>query len=301
MWKWHTNVRKARFFLWRENANPENLKPTCCFKNKHDDGIEMAPLKLTKRAWNKAFYGLNKHVLLWKNSFVYRKSWFVFVGEFKFLMISRPPRFPQAISTIFLKSTTLWESTNTPSTKRFTLPETNSAPLKMDGWNTSFLLGRPIFRGKLLVSGRVREPFPGRKKHKFVFCCFLCSHDRIPQEQIDPKEIDSPPQTKRETETAPWGMARKAHLEGTIRRSTVVSSNGSGRIGLHGWDFPRSWLKNMLHSSNWESSFLQGSWVTNDKKCILYESFLFGPYKIQLFEGLLKNGPNKYLVSVFYV
>ena len=29
----------------------------------------------------------------------------------------------------------------------FTLPETNmTSPLKMDGWNTSFLLGRPIFR-----------------------------------------------------------------------------------------------------------------------------------------------------------
>ncbi len=29
----------------------------------------------------------------------------------------------------------------------YTLPETNSSPLKMDGWNTTFLLGRPIFRG----------------------------------------------------------------------------------------------------------------------------------------------------------
>ena len=29
------------------------------------------------------------------------------------------------------------------------------SPLKMDGWNTTFLLGRPIFRGELLVSGRV--------------------------------------------------------------------------------------------------------------------------------------------------
>ena len=28
-----------------------------------------------------------------------------------------------------------------------TLPETNSSPLKMDGWNTTFLLGRPLFRG----------------------------------------------------------------------------------------------------------------------------------------------------------
>ena len=32
------------------------------------------------------------------------------------------------------------------SWKNHTLPETNMA-LKMDGWNTSFLLGWPIFRG----------------------------------------------------------------------------------------------------------------------------------------------------------
>ena len=29
----------------------------------------------------------------------------------------------------------------------YTLPETNSSHLNMDGWNTSFLLGWPIFRG----------------------------------------------------------------------------------------------------------------------------------------------------------
>ena len=29
---------------------------------------------------------------------------------------------------------------------KFTRPETNSSPLKMDGWKTSFLLGWPIFR-----------------------------------------------------------------------------------------------------------------------------------------------------------
>ena len=31
----------------------------------------------------------------------------------------------------------------------------NSSPLQMDGWKTPFFLGRPIFRGKLLVLGRV--------------------------------------------------------------------------------------------------------------------------------------------------
>ena len=38
--------------------------------------------------------------------------------------------------------------TNLQTTKNTTtLPETNSSPPKMDGWNTTFLLGRPIFRG----------------------------------------------------------------------------------------------------------------------------------------------------------
>ena len=38
-----------------------------------------------------------------------------------------------------------------------TLPETNSSPLKMDGWNTTFILGWSIFRGEPLVSGRVDD------------------------------------------------------------------------------------------------------------------------------------------------
>ena len=47
-----------------------------------------------------------------------------------------------------------------------TLPETNSSHLKMDGWNTSFLLGWPIFRGEMLVSGRVTATcFPGKFPH----------------------------------------------------------------------------------------------------------------------------------------
>ena len=35
-----------------------------------------------------------------------------------------------------------------------TLPETNSSPLKINGWKMSFLLGRRIFRGKLAVCFR---------------------------------------------------------------------------------------------------------------------------------------------------
>jgi len=33
------------------------------------------------------------------------------------------------------------------ATAHYTLPETNGSHLKMDDWKTSFLSGRPIFRG----------------------------------------------------------------------------------------------------------------------------------------------------------
>ena len=36
----------------------------------------------------------------------------------------------------------------------YTLPKTNSLPLKMDGWNTTFLLGPSLFSGALAVSFR---------------------------------------------------------------------------------------------------------------------------------------------------
>ncbi len=38
---------------------------------------------------------------------------------------------------------------------RYTLPETNGSPLKIDSWKRSFLLETIIFRGELLVLGRV--------------------------------------------------------------------------------------------------------------------------------------------------
>ena len=41
----------------------------------------------------------------------------------------------------FTLSTPVWLSG-----KKVTLPEANSSHLKMDGWNTSFVLGWPIFR-----------------------------------------------------------------------------------------------------------------------------------------------------------
>ena len=42
-----------------------------------------------------------------------------------------------------------------------TLPETNSSPLKMDGWNTTFLLGFGLFSGAFAVSFREGNWFWG--------------------------------------------------------------------------------------------------------------------------------------------
>ena len=43
-----------------------------------------------------------------------------------------------------------------------TLPETNIAP-KMDGWNTTFLLGRPIFRGHVSFREGINDAFLVKK------------------------------------------------------------------------------------------------------------------------------------------
>ena len=64
-----------------------------------------------------------------------------------------------------------------------TLPETNSSPLKMDGWNTSFLLGWPMFRGYVSFRQGILPDFESRKtqfsppqktskvgKKKHMFC-----------------------------------------------------------------------------------------------------------------------------------
>ena len=41
---------------------------------------------------------------------------------------------------------------------KYTLPETNSLHLKIDGWKMSFLFGKAYFQGLLLlVSGRVMD------------------------------------------------------------------------------------------------------------------------------------------------
>ena len=59
----------------------------------------------------------------------------------------------------------LWLAGKSPSLIGDTLPETNSSNLKMDGWNTTFILGCRIFRCELLVSGTVQLQTVG-----FFYC-----------------------------------------------------------------------------------------------------------------------------------
>ena len=49
-----------------------------------------------------------------------------------------------------------------------TLPETNSLPLEIGPWKRRFLLETTIFRGKLLVSGRVSVSFLEGRHRFFV-------------------------------------------------------------------------------------------------------------------------------------
>ena len=51
------------------------------------------------------------------------------------------------------------------STSTITLPETNGSPLKMNGWNATFLLGRPIFRGYV--------SFREGKSLQIILCCSI--------------------------------------------------------------------------------------------------------------------------------
>ena len=51
-------------------------------------------------------------------------------------------------------------------------PETNSSPLKMDGWKWNCFLARAIFRGKLLDSGRVYSSFLRKTPRDTPLACW---------------------------------------------------------------------------------------------------------------------------------
>ena len=58
----------------------------------------------------------------------------------------------------------------------YTLPETNSSPLKIGGWNTSFLSGWPIFRG-VFVSFRECNYYEPCKMDKWTKISIKTSWD----------------------------------------------------------------------------------------------------------------------------
>ena len=64
---------------------------------------------------------------------------------------------------------------------KFTLPETNSSPLKNGAWNTTFLLGRPIFRGYVSFREGERCFSRGATCGEFSFFKVFTSHlDQVP-------------------------------------------------------------------------------------------------------------------------
>ena len=80
------------------------------------------------------------------------------------LRIPPPPNFCIEVLTFvsFLSSQGLHPLKGCGSWKFDQLPSLElTAKVKMDGWITTFLLGRPVFKGELLASGRVLYPSTG--------------------------------------------------------------------------------------------------------------------------------------------
>ena len=64
-----------------------------------------------------------------------------------------------------------------PGNQKFTLPETNIAP-EMDGWKTTFLLGRELFRGYVKLREGIQiwnslSALKSMKRISFFDCLFL--------------------------------------------------------------------------------------------------------------------------------
>ena len=70
--------------------------------------------------------------------------------------------FLQDLQALVPLTSAAWRLEKLSQTPNVTLPETNSSHLKMDGWNTSFLLGWPVFR--CYVSFREGNPFHPRQR-----------------------------------------------------------------------------------------------------------------------------------------
>ena len=76
----------------------------------------------------------------------------------------------------------------------YTLPETNSLHLKMDGWKTSFLLGWPIFRGELLVLGSVNSYWKTCQDTGIFGGFSICKSNSqlsLPSSQLNRIEVES--------------------------------------------------------------------------------------------------------------
>ena len=76
-------------------------------------------------------------------------------GDFTVTPPEKKPAELPPLTKPFLESLppcSIFRAQKKASFKYFTVPETNSSPLKMDGWNTTFLLGFGLFSRAMLVS-----------------------------------------------------------------------------------------------------------------------------------------------------
>ena len=98
------------------------------------------------------------------------------------------------------------------ATKTFTLPETNSSPLKIEGWNTAFLLRRSIFRGHVSF----------REGTFFWFPCmfFACSKNVIQISTCSSREIYSEPPPKKQP-TNSWNVATDTSTKREVKQKSA--------------------------------------------------------------------------------
>ena len=127
----------------------------------------------------------------------------------------------------------------------------------MEGWNTIFLLGRPIFRGELLVSGR-------------VYCNSISVHAWIIHQSEDWQDIDKKTHPLSSLAKGQWGqgLAKKVHrwvmvakfwkhrmshgnwIAGATTKGSILESwwHNHNMLCMH--ILKKYWNHNLLHASS---------------------------------------------------
>ncbi len=154
------NPEKFRCFNWHLEICICKKKQPIIFQTKRSwgmsqDSLQILSLKLTYPLKITPFRGENVSFRECNLKFsikpLVKLTWLAMENGPYLKMVSPPKGILQPARFTFNHTVKLWDSREMlgkPSGNvGVLLPETNSSPLKMDGWNTSFLLGWPIFRG----------------------------------------------------------------------------------------------------------------------------------------------------------